>query len=53
MCGAFTLRQANAALRSLGHSPTDPAGQLLMQRLRFLCLELIGAAYSGWRTSSS
>jgi hypothetical protein len=53
MCGAFTLRQANAALRTLGHSSSDPAGQLLMQRLRFLCLELIGAAYGGWKNSSS
>jgi hypothetical protein len=52
MCGAFTLRQANAALRSLGHSPSDPAAQLLMQRLRFLCLELIGAAYSCWKSPS-
>jgi hypothetical protein len=52
MGGAFTLRQANAALRSLGHSPINPAAQLLMQRLRFLCLELIGAAYSCWKNPS-
>jgi hypothetical protein len=45
VCGAFTLRQSNAAAKSLGCADLL-TGRSLMQRLRLLCLDHVAHFYS-------
>jgi len=46
MCGAFTVRQANAAARTLGFSAASAEGCSMLHHLRLLCLGSIAALYS-------
>jgi hypothetical protein len=44
MCGAFSTRQASAAIRALGCNDRQE-GQTMMQRLRLLCVDRIATFY--------